>query len=105
MPQFQSVPSLGLLCYNPLMGLSASSATSPIGTMPRLSWLPFAAQVISKLPTVSLETAGLGYFANVISTLLFPGGVLAPKSVPLHAVSLLQDHCKPHRHLSREAFH
>lgn len=92
-------------CYSPLMGLSASSATPPIGTMPRLSWLPFAAYLISKLLTVALETARLGYFANVISTLLVPVGVPAPKSVPLHAVPFLQDHCKPQHHLSGEAFH
>lgn len=80
---------------------TALQLVSPLHLVPRLSWLPFTVQVVLELLTVAFEASGLGYFANVISTLLVPVGVAASKSVPLHAVPLQQDHCKTQRHLLR----
>lgn len=79
------------VCYSPLMCLSALQLVSPLHVIPRLSWLPFTVQVVLELLTVAFEVSGLGYFANVISTLLGPVGVPAcsPSSTrPLQNLAL-----------------
>lgn len=67
------------------MGLPASSVAPPIGTTPRLFPPPCCPGSL-KNSSRGLETSGLGYCANVISTLLVPVGALSA-SVALYMQS------------------